>query len=120
LKKRVVISGLGFITSIGNSRAEVLESLREARSGIEVFDELGGEPGGPRVAGTVKGFTFPSQQFDDWTYPPEYSIERTQMRSMSPHVVYAWCAMQQAIADAKLGPELVSNPRCGCSTRLST
>jgi 3-oxoacyl-[acyl-carrier-protein] synthase-1 len=113
LKKRVVISGLGFVTSIGNSRDEVLASLREARSGIEIFPELPQESGSPRVAGTIKGFNFPSLTFDDWTYPPEYAIDRNDLRSMSPHVVYAWCAMQQAIAQARLGPELVSHPRTG-------
>ena len=113
LKKRVVITGLGFITSIGNTRAEVLASLKTARSGIEIFDELPALPGSPRLAGTIKGFAFPGLRCDDWTYPPAYSIERNELRSMSPHVVYAWCAMQQAIADAGLGPELVSHPRTG-------
>jgi 3-oxoacyl-[acyl-carrier-protein] synthase-1 len=113
LKKRVVITGLGFITSIGNDRAAVLDSLRQGRSGIELFEEINVEPGGPRLAGTIKGFTFPGKQFDDWTYPVEYAIERNHLRSMSPHVVYAWCSMQQAIADAKLGSDLVSNPRTG-------
>lgn len=113
MKKRVVITGLGFITSIGNTRAEVLDSLKQGRSGIEIFNELPDEPGSPRLAGTVKGFSFPGQQCDDWTYPAAYSIERNDLRSMNPHVVYAWCAMQQAIADARLGPELVSHPRTG-------
>jgi 3-oxoacyl-[acyl-carrier-protein] synthase-1 len=113
VKKRVVITGLGFITSIGNSMPEVLASLREARSGIEIFPELPQETGYPRVAGTVKGFSFPSTTFDDWTWPEEYTIERNQLRSMCPHVVYAFCAMQQAIAQARLGPERVSHPRTG-------
>ena len=113
MKKRVVITGLGFVTSIGNSTPEVLESLRNAKSGIETFAEMPMDPGGPRVAGTIKGFSFPSVKFDDWTFPPEYKIDRTALRSMSPHVVFAWCTMQQAIADAKLAPEQISNPRTG-------
>jgi 3-oxoacyl-[acyl-carrier-protein] synthase I len=113
LKKRVVITGLGFVTSIGNNRAEVLESLRCARSGIEVFAELPDEAGGPRLAGTIQNFSFPSLRFEDWTYPSEYSIERNDLRSMSPHVVFAWCAMRQAIADARLDPDQVSHPRTG-------
>lgn len=113
MKKRVVITGHGFITSIGNDRAQVLESLRRARSGIEVFPELPQEAGSPRVAGTVKGFSFPSLAFDDWTWPAGYEIERTALRSMAPHVVYAYCAMQQAIAQARLSPDRVSNPRTG-------
>jgi 3-oxoacyl-[acyl-carrier-protein] synthase-1 len=113
VNRRVVITGLGFITSIGNSRAEVRESLRQGRSGIEVFRELPCEPGLPWLAGTVKGFSIKGTQCDDWTYPPDYAIDRTQLRSMSPHVVYGWCAMKQAIADAGLGEEMVSHPRTG-------
>ena len=113
VKKRIVITGLGFITSIGNSTAEVLDSLRHARSGIEIFPELPQTPGSPRVAGTIKGFSFPGLTFDDWTMPPGYAIERNELRSMCPHVVYAWCAMQQAIAHARLGPDRVSHPRTG-------
>ena len=112
-KRRVVITGLGFVTSIGNSTGEVLESLRQARSGIEIFPDLPQEPGFPRVAGTVKGFRFPDLDFDDWTWPEGYTIERSQLRSMCPHVVYAWCAMQQAVAAARLEPERVSHPRTG-------
>jgi len=115
LKRRIVITGLGFVTSIGNSHAEVLDSLRHARSGIEVFPELPDEPGNPRLAGTIKNFSFPSTRFEDWIYPSRYAIERNDLRSMSPHVVYAWCAMQQAIADARLNPDQISNPRSGAA-----
>ena len=113
MKRRVVVTGLGFVTSIGNSRAEVLDSLKAGRSGIETFDELPDEPGSPRLAGTIKGFAFPTSQCDDWIYPSEYQIPRNDLRSMSPHVVYAWCAMQQAIADAGLAEDQVSNFRTG-------
>ena len=89
--------------------------MREARSGIEVLDELPDLPGSPRLAGTIKNFSFPSLRFEDWTFPPEYSIQRNELRSMSPHVVFAWCAMRQAIADARLGPDRVSHPRTGAA-----
>jgi 3-oxoacyl-[acyl-carrier-protein] synthase-1 len=74
---------------------------------------LSDAPGGPTLAGTIKHFSFPGLGFDDWSYPPEYQIHRNDLRSMSPHVVYAWCAMQQAIADARLTSDRVSNPRTG-------
>src|SRR2546423_6280108 len=105
--KRVVVTGLGFITSIGNNRADVSKNLRECRTGIEFFDELD-QPNVPvRLAGTVKGFRFPGIECEDWEYPKEYSVPREHLRGMGPSVVYAWCAMQQAIADARLGAELV-------------
>jgi 3-oxoacyl-[acyl-carrier-protein] synthase-1 len=111
--RRVVVTGLGFITSIGNDRAEVVRSLRECRTGIERFAELE-RPGVPvKLAGTVKGFSFPTERQEDWTWPEGYTIEREQVRSMAPHGVYAYCAMQQAIADARLPEALVSSPRTG-------
>ena len=111
--KRVVITGLGFITSIGNSRPEVLRSLKECRSGIELFSEFAGNDIPIKLAGTVKGFTFPTARFDDWTYPAGYQISRDQLRAMTPNALYAFCAMDQAIREAKLSPELVSHPRTG-------
>jgi len=111
--KRVVVSGLGCITSIGNNRAEVLRSLRECRTGIEPFADFAGDDIPIKLAGTVKGFTFPSARFDDWTYPAGYQIGRDQLRAMTPNALYAFCAMDQAIRDAQLTSDLVSNPRTG-------
>ncbi len=111
--RRVVVTGLGFITSIGNDRAQVLSSLREMRTGIEVYPELDRPGVSVRLAGTVKGFEFPELRSDEWIYPEQYQIRREHLRSMSPNAVYAFCAMEQAIAHAQLSPDLVSNPRTG-------
>lgn len=110
---RVVITGLGFITSIGNNREQVLRGLRECRTGIELFDEFAGPDVPVKLAGTVKGFRFPTHQFEDWTYPSEYHLTREQLRPMTPNALYAYCAMQQAVRNAQVTPELVSNPRTG-------
>ena len=111
--RRAVVTGLGFITSIGNSREEVLRSLRECRTGIEYYPPLERSGVNVRLAGTVKGFSFPEVRSDEWTLPDGYQIPRTTLRSMAPNVVYAYCAMQQAIADARLADDLVSSPRTG-------
>jgi 3-oxoacyl-[acyl-carrier-protein] synthase-1 len=111
--RRVVVTGLGFITSIGNNRADVLESLKTSRTGVERFPEFEGDHIPVKLAGTVKGFAFPTYDFEDWVYPKEYRISRVQMRPMAPHCVYGFCAMQQAIRDAGLTPDQVSNPRTG-------
>ena len=96
--RRVVVTGLGFISSIGNNRAQVLASLREGRTGIEYYSELE-RPGVPvRLAGTVKEFSFPELRADEWIYPDSYKIPREYLRSMSPNAVYGFCAMKQAIA----------------------
>ena len=111
--KRVVVTGLGFITSIGNNREQVLRSLRECRTGVEVFEEFAGADVPVKLAGTVKGFKFPTGQFEDWTYPSDYQLSRERLRPMTPNALYAFCAMQQAIAAAQLPPAFVSNPRTG-------
>ena len=111
--KRVVITGLGFITSIGNRRDEVLRSLRERRTGVEPFAELDGPDQAVKLAGTVKGFGFPTPRFDDWTYPPEYELTREQLRPMAPNSLYAYCSMRQAIQAAGLTPDLISQPGTG-------
>lgn len=111
--KRVVVTGLGFITSIGNSAAEVVESLREQRTGVERFPEFD-QPDIPvKLAGTIKGFRFPTSYFEDWTYPSAYTLTREELRPMSPNALFAYCAMRQAISDARLSPSLISNERTG-------
>lgn len=110
---RVVVTGLGFISSIGNSRSTVLESLREGRCGIEVMPELAAANDRVKLAGTVKGFSFPSNDQLDWTFPDSIALSRTQLRTMVPHAVFAVGAMQEAIADAGLDPAQVSTPHTG-------
>ena len=112
--KRAVITGLGFITSIGNSRAEVSRSLREGRTGVEPYPEFVNDPNVPiSLLGTVKGFTFPTTEFEDWTFPPVYKVGRETLRPMAPNSLFAYFAMRQAIDDARLTPEDVSDPGTG-------
>ena len=97
-----VITGLGFITSIGHDRATVLSHLRELRHGFEPV-EFFGNPNLPvKVAGTVKGFSFPSPNWRDWRWPDHFTVDRELLRGLAPHGVYALCALQQALADAGL------------------
>ena len=114
--KRVVVTGLGFTSSIGNNRADVLESLRECRSGIEVMPELVAANDRVCLAGTVKGFTFPTTDPLDWTMPPSVKLNRVELRTMSPNSVYAVAAMEEAIRDANLDKALISNVGTGIHT----
>lgn len=100
-----VITGLGFITSIGNDKAAVLRSLRELRHGIEPFVFLDNPNLPVKVAGTVKDFTFGSPDWHDWSWPAAYAIDRETVRGLAPHGVYAFCAVEQALADAGLRAE---------------
>ena len=100
-----VITGLGFITSIGNDKATVLRSLRELRHGIEPFVFLDNPNVPVKVAGTVKDFAFPTPNWRDWNWPAAYAIDRETVRGLAPHGVYAFCAVQQALAEAGLGAD---------------
>ncbi len=110
---RAVVTGLGFITSIGNSRPEVSANLRAGRHGIAVFPEFEVIKAPIKLAGTIKGFDFPTAEFEDWKYPSTQKIPRETLRPMSPNSLYAWFAMQEAITDAGLPPALVSNVDTG-------
>jgi 3-oxoacyl-[acyl-carrier-protein] synthase-1 len=114
--KRVVVTGLGFTSSIGNSRAEVLRSLRECRSGIEVMPELAAANDRVCLAGTVKGFTFPTTDPLDWTMPESVKLTRAELRTMSPNSLYAVAAMEEAIRDAHLDKALISSASTGLHT----
>lgn len=110
---RVVVTGLGFISSIGNSRAEVFQSLREGRCGIEVMPELAAANDRVKLAGTVKGFAFPTADPLDWTFPAHVQFSRSQLRTLVPNAVFASVAMDEAIRDAHLDPALVSSRQTG-------
>jgi 3-oxoacyl-[acyl-carrier-protein] synthase-1 len=117
--RRVVVTGLGFVTSIGNNRAAVLDSLRNQRTGIEIHPELDRPELPVKLAGTIKGFSFPTADQDSWQFPDGISISRKELRSMSPHVVYAYAAMNEAIADGAIPPNTISNPRIGLMSASS-
>jgi len=104
MSRTAVITGLGFITSIGNDRASVSRSLREGLHGMTLFDFCG-NPGLPvKVAAPVRDFDVASTNTRDWSWPRGYDIPRETLRGLAPHGVYAFCALEQALADARLSP----------------
>ena len=107
---------MGLITSIGNDRSSVLTSLREMKHGIENPPMLQVDESPVKVAGTVKEFEVDSSDPEDWIYPSEYRVPRATLRSFSPHVLYSWCALQQAIKDANLAEEEIQDPDSGLYT----
>ena len=112
----VWVTGIGFITSIGHSRDQVTESLRTLRHGIENPPMLQVAESPVKVAGTVKGFELDSSDPEDWIYPLEYKVPRAVLRSLSPHVLYAWCSLKQAISDANLSEEDLHDQESGIYT----
>lgn len=100
--RTAVVTGLGFITSIGNDRAAVTESLRTLRPGLAAVEFLGNPALPVKVAGTIKHFSVDSPSWRDWAYPSNYAFPRETLRSLSPHGLYAVCATEQALHDASL------------------
>ena len=98
--RRVVITGMGIVSCLGNNTAAVLDSLREGRSGIRFrqdYKDLGFRS---QVAGTID-IDFSAL------------IDRKQLRFMGDAAAYAYIAMQEAITDSGLPESDVSNPRTG-------
>jgi 3-oxoacyl-[acyl-carrier-protein] synthase-1 len=98
--KRVVITGLGIVSSIGNNAEEVLASLKSGKSGIthsESFAEQG-----------LKSNVWGKPDIDIKDH-----IDRKALRFMGDAAGYAYIAMEQAISDAKLTDEQVSDFRTG-------
>lgn len=110
---RVFITGLGFVTSIGNDAPTVSRNLRELRHGFEVYPPFQKPDVPVKIVGTIKGFTADSVDPEDWTFPAAYKIKRELLRTMAPNGLFAHCAMTQAIADARLAEGDISNPDTG-------
>jgi 3-oxoacyl-[acyl-carrier-protein] synthase-1 len=98
--RRVVVTGMGIMSCLGNTKAAVSASLREGRSGIR-FNPRYAEPG---MRSQVSGR--PDVDL-------ETAIDRRVRRFMGDAAAYAYLAMEQAIADAGLSRETISHPRIG-------
>ncbi len=98
--KRVVVTGLGITSCLGLDADTVTESLRQAKSGISFKQEYADMGFRSHVAGSVE-IDFKAH------------IDRKVLRFMGDAAAYAYISMQQAITDAGLTDEQVSNPRTG-------
>ena len=101
--RRVVVTGMGIVSSIGNNTQEVLASLREGKSGItraEKYAELG----------------FRCQVHGEPKFDWQAAVPRKPKRFMEAGVAWNYIAMDQAIRDAGLAPEDVVNERSGIIT----
>ena len=98
--KRVVITGLGVVSSIGNNKQEVLDSLKAGRSGITHSDQF-------------EEMQLRSHVWGDIKINPADHIDRKALRFMGDAAAYAYIAMQEAITDANLTEEQYSDFRVG-------
>jgi 3-oxoacyl-[acyl-carrier-protein] synthase I len=98
--RRVVVTGMGIVSSIGNNSQEVLASLREAKSGITRSEEF-----------AAHGFRCQVQGMP--TLDPAGSIDRRAMRFLGPGSAWNHVAMEQAIRDSGVEEKDIVNPRTG-------
>ncbi|WP_420586344.1 beta-ketoacyl-ACP synthase I [Ruegeria sp.] len=98
--RRVVVTGLGIVSSIGNNAEEVLASLKAGKSGIEANEQMVEHGFRSQIAGTLK-------------IDVAEHVDKRTLRFMGPGAAYAHIAMSQAIADSGLTEEQVVNPRTG-------
>lgn len=98
--RRVVVTGLGIVSSIGNSAEEVTASLKAGRSGITTSPEMVEHGFRSQIAGTLDIET-------------KEHVDKRTLRFMGPGAAYAHIAMSQAIADAGLSEEHIINERTG-------
>jgi len=98
--KRVVITGIGIVSCLGNNKQSVTESLREGRSGIKFQEEYREMGLRSQVAGSID-------------IDLDAHIDRKVKRFMGGAAAYAYISMQQAIDDAGLDEALVSSSRTG-------
>ena len=98
--RRIVITGLGIVSSLGNNQEEVKQSLHQGKSGITFQPEYAQHGLRSQVAGSI------NINYEDL-------IDRKLLRFMAKGHAYAWIAMQEAIVDANLTENYVSNPMTG-------
>ena len=98
--RRVVVTGIGIVSSIGCNRDEVVQSLRTGKSGISFepkYQELG----------------FRSQVHGAIDLDIDKHVERRARRFMGDGAAYNYIAMKEALEDSRLSEDLISNPRTG-------
>jgi 3-oxoacyl-[acyl-carrier-protein] synthase-1 len=98
--RRVVVTGLGIVSPIGNSAEEVTAALKSGTSGIVASEAMAEHGFRSQIAGTLK-------------IDVTEHVDKRRLRFMGPGAAYAHIAMEQAIADAGLEDSDVVNPRTG-------
>ncbi|HXH09412.1 MAG TPA: beta-ketoacyl synthase N-terminal-like domain-containing protein [Alphaproteobacteria bacterium] len=100
--RRVVVTGMGIVSSIGNSQVEVLGALRESRSGLEFIPEMQELNFRCQVAGRVKGLE-----------PKIAAVGKRTLQNMSNAARYAAIATSEAVEDAKLERQMLQSDKAG-------
>ena len=101
--KRVVVTGMGIVSSLGNNVEQVTQSLKEGKSGIQFCEDYAELGMRSQIAGRV-------------SIDQKELIDRKKLRFMGDAAAFSYVAMQQAIEDADLDLEEIKNPKVGLIT----
>lgn len=101
--RRVVVTGMGVVSSLGNDIAQVTESLKTGTSGIQFCEDYAELGMRSQIAGRV-------------SIDQKELIDRKHLRFMGDAAAFSYVAMQQALEDAGLDPEEIKNPQVGLIT----
>ena len=99
--RRVVVTGIGIVSSIGNNKQEVLDSLKSGRSGIRFSEEYKTMGFRSQICGPIEGVDL------------DALIDRKLRRFMGDTTAFNYVAMQEAVTDSGLAETMISNPRTG-------
>ena len=99
--RKVVVTGLGALTPVGNNAKDTWESIKAGKCGIDFIKRYDATDYKVKVAGELKDFS------------PEGVLEKNELRKMDEYIIYAICAATEAVKDAGIKIEDEDSYRCG-------
>jgi 3-oxoacyl-[acyl-carrier-protein] synthase-1 len=110
---RVVVTGIGWASSIGSTAAEVDKHLREGLTGITLAQWPESLPSSIKLWARAKGFDTNSEAAEDWTGPNGWTLPMEVLRSIPPSGFYSFWSVNEALKEAGLAKEQLANGRTG-------
>lgn len=107
------ITGLGFITSLGHSPADVAARLRAGKTGIQPHSFDPDRPAPVTLAAPLPDFDHRSAHWSEWRWPAPFHPPKRLLRALPPHGLYGFCALTAAFADAGWSEEDIRGETVG-------
>jgi 3-oxoacyl-[acyl-carrier-protein] synthase-1 len=118
--RNVVVTGIGLVTCLGRDKEAVTERLRNLEHGFVRYEPFIGNPDIPiSLAAPIPEFETASTDPEDWTFPSEIRFRLEQLRGLCPNALYSHFSLRQAVEDASLSLEDISDPNTGLYTASS-